>query len=166
MAGRIRRLPERVVGRAGRSVGCPSGKLHAHEGVVDLDAIVSGPILGVFAAVRDRYEVIAATSFIADVLSDVFAALDGCIGRAPSASLGATVAVFEPVHGSAPRRTGEVPGRGDPTGAIFATAMMLEHLGETTRATVIRDAVDEVGPQDGVRPTAEHGAAVAAAVAG
>ena len=100
------------------------------------------------------------------MLSDLFAALDGGIGRAPSASLGATVAVFEPVHGSAPRRAGEVPSRVDPTGAILAAAMMLEHLGESGRARAIRDAVGEVGPHDGVRPTAEHGAAVAAAVAG
>lgn len=111
---------------------------------------------------RERYDVIAATSFVADVLSDLFAALDGGIGRAPSASLGLDVAVFEPVHGSAPRRM-EQPPRVDPTGAILAAAMLLEHIGETERAARIRSAVRRAGALDG-RTTADRGGTVAALV--
>jgi isocitrate/isopropylmalate dehydrogenase len=123
--------------------------------IVNADAFVADVLRH-----RDRYDVVAATSFIADVLSDLFAALDGGIGRAPSASLGPNVAVFEPVHGSAPRRAAESPPRVDPTGAILAAAMLLEHIGEPARAARIRMAVAAVGRHDGRQPTAEWGAAV------
>ena len=107
----------------------------------------------------DRYDVIAATSFVADLLSDLFAALDGGIGRAPSASLGLDVAVFEPVHGSAPRRV-EVPPEVDPTGAILAAAMLLDHLGEPDRASRVRLAVRRAGAVGGT--TASRGSVVVA----
>ena len=110
----------------------------------------------------ERFDVIAATSFIADLLSDLIAALGDGIGAAPSASLGLDCAVFEPVHGSAPLRT-EVPPRVDPTGAILAGVMMLEHLGEGVRARAIRRAVAEVRAAGIFAPgstTAEVGAAV------
>lgn len=87
------------------------------------------------------YDVVCATSFVGDVLSDITAAIDGGVGTAPSLSLGPNCAVFEPVHGSAPRRAAEFPPTVDPRGAIRAAAMLLEHLGEDQRAARLRAAV-------------------------
>ncbi len=83
-------------------------------------------------------DVVAATSFIADLLSDLLAALAGGVGTVPSASLGTEVAVFEPVHGSAPRHATISPPRINPEGAIRAAAMMLDHLGLEARASALR----------------------------
>lgn len=141
---------------------------HARPGIevelVNADAFV--------AALLRRpadHDVIAATSFVSDVLSDLTAALAGGVGAAPSASLGSGVAVFEPVHGSAPKYADDVPPRVNPVGAILAAAMLLDHVGETARAHRVRTAVEDVGArgirtfdQDGRFMTAEVGAAVAA----
>lgn len=91
-----------------------------------------------------RYEVVVGLSFVADILSDLAAALAGGVPEAASASLGPGCAVFEPVHGTAPRRADEDPPRVSPVGAIRAGALLLDHLGEPARATRIRTAVDRV----------------------
>ncbi|MFZ5481190.1 MAG: isocitrate/isopropylmalate family dehydrogenase [Myxococcota bacterium] len=123
--------------------------------IVNADAFVAAVLRD-----RGRYDVVVANSFVADVLADLFAALDGGVGAAPSASLGERVAVFEPVHGSAPRRAGEDPPRVDPTGAIRAAAMLLAHVGDPAAETVAA-ALAAAGPHDGREPTAAFGARVA-----
>lgn len=76
--------------------------------------------------VRDpaTYDVVAATSFVGDLLSDLMAALGTGLPTAASVSLGSGVRVFEPVHGSAPHRVGTA----DPSGAIAAAGLLLAHL--------------------------------------
>lgn len=86
--------------------------------------------------------VIATHSLIGDLLSDALAGLCGGIGLAPCANLGADVAIFEPVHGSAPKYAADAPPRINPIGAIRAAAMLLRHLGDATRAARIEGAVD------------------------
>jgi isocitrate dehydrogenase (NAD+) len=71
-----------------------------------------------------QYELIACTSFLGDVLSDLLAALGTGLPSAASVSFSPTVSVFEPVHGTAPHRVG----RADPSGAIAAAGMLLEHV--------------------------------------
>ena len=76
-----------------------------------------------------RFDVIVTTNLFGDILSDLAAGLVGGLGVAPSANVGAgQVAVFEPVHGSAP----DIAGRGlaNPIGAILSAALLLEHLGD------------------------------------
>jgi isocitrate/isopropylmalate dehydrogenase len=80
------------------------------------------------------------TNLFGDILSDEAAGLVGGLGVAPSANIGAgRVAVFEPVHGSAP----DIAGRGiaNPLGAILSGAMLLDHLGCPDAAERIRRAV-------------------------
>jgi isocitrate/isopropylmalate dehydrogenase len=87
-----------------------------------------------------RFDVIVTTNLFGDILSDEAAGLAGGLGVAPSANVGAgPVAVFEPVHGSAP----DIAGRGlaDPIGAILSGAMLLDHLGRTAAAEQVRRAV-------------------------
>ncbi len=71
-----------------------------------------------------QYEIVAATSFVGDLLSDLFAALGSGLPSAASMCLGPGVALFEPVHGSAPHRIGSA----DPAGAIAAARLLLDFL--------------------------------------
>lgn len=87
-----------------------------------------------------RFDVIVTTNLFGDILSDLAAGLVGGLGVAPSANVGAgQVAVFEPVHGSAP----DIAGRGiaNPVGAILSAALLLEHLDEMEAADQVRQAV-------------------------
>ncbi len=87
-----------------------------------------------------RFDVIVTTNLFGDILSDLAAGLVGGLGVAPSANVGAgRVAVFEPVHGSAP----DIAGRGiaNPVGAILSAAMLLDHIGRPEAAIRVRQAV-------------------------
>jgi tartrate dehydrogenase/decarboxylase/D-malate dehydrogenase len=87
----------------------------------------------------ESLDVVVASNLFADILTDLGGALQGGLGLAASANLNPTAAhrsdpgwlgppMFEPVHGSAP----DIAGRGiaNPVAAIWATALMMEHLGE------------------------------------
>jgi len=117
-------------------------------------------------------DVVVASNLFGDILTDLAAALQGGMGMAASANLGldgAGPALFEPVHGSAPDIAGQ--GVANPCGAIWSTALMLEHLGQRPAAVrVMRalEAVCETGPHTrdigGGAPTTEVGDAVVAAL--
>jgi homoisocitrate dehydrogenase len=87
-----------------------------------------------------RFDVIVTTNLFGDILSDLVAGLIGGLGVAPSANMGAgQVAVFEPVHGSAPDIAGQ--GLANPTAAILSAAMLLDHIGRPEAALQVRQAV-------------------------
>lgn len=78
---------------------------------------------------------IVASNLFGDILSDLVAGIAGSIGIAPSANLNPErryPSMFEPVHGSAPDIAGK--GIANPVGALWAAAMMLDHLGEADAA--------------------------------
>jgi homoisocitrate dehydrogenase len=85
-----------------------------------------------------HFDVIVTTNLFGDILSDEASGLVGGLGVAPSANLGERVAVFEPVHGSAPDIAGA--GVANPIGAILSAAMLLDHIGETIAAQRVRTA--------------------------
>lgn len=86
------------------------------------------------------FDVIVTTNLFGDILSDLASALIGGLGVAPSGNIGASNAVFEPVHGSAPDIAGK--GIANPIGAILSSAMMLEYLSLNNAATCVRRAVN------------------------
>ena len=88
------------------------------------------------------FDVILTGNLFGDILSDLAATLPGSLGLLPSASVGARVGLFEPVHGSAPDIAGQ--GLANPVGAILSVAMMLDALGETAAADRIRLGVKGV----------------------
>lgn len=114
-------------------------------------------------------DVLVASNLFGDILTDIGAALQGSMGMAASANIapGADVpGIFEPVHGSAPDIVGK--GLANPVGAIWSTAMMLEHLGRSDDARRITAAVEAVcanGPRTpdigGTATTEQVGAAIA-----
>jgi isocitrate dehydrogenase (NAD+) len=77
-----------------------------------------------------------------DIVSDVCAGLVGGLGVAPGANLGDDAAVFEAVHGSAPRHAGH--DRANPFALMLSGAMMLRHLGETDAAARLEEAIGDV----------------------
>ncbi len=77
------------------------------------------------AAHPGNFDVILTENMFGDILSDLAGALVGSLGMLGSASLGGPVALYEPVHGSAPDIAGQ--GIANPIGAILSSAMMLRH---------------------------------------
>jgi len=88
----------------------------------------------------ENFDVLVTTNMFGDILSDEIAALTGGLGVAASANIGSKWALFEPVHGSAPKYTGT--NKANPIAAFFATCLMLKYLGEVQIATKIRKAID------------------------
>jgi len=88
------------------------------------------------------YDVIVTTNLFGDILSDLCAGLVGGLGLAPSGNIGEECAVFEPVHGSAPKYAGQ--NKANPTAMILSAAMMLDHIGEKDAAQKVVSAVARV----------------------
>ncbi len=86
-----------------------------------------------------QFDVIVTTNMNGDILSDLTSALIGGLGFAGSANLGNEVAIFEAVHGSAPKYAGR--NVINPTAVILSAVMMLRHLGEFEAAARIEHAV-------------------------
>jgi 3-isopropylmalate dehydrogenase len=90
-----------------------------------------------------QFDVIVTENMFGDILSDEAAMLTGSIGMLPSASLGADVDLYEPIHGSAPDIAGQ--GLANPAGMILSLAMLLRHsLGWEEEAQVVEHAVNRV----------------------
>jgi len=118
----------------------------------------------------ELYDVLVLPNLYGDIISDLAAGLVGGLGVAPGANIGERAAVFEPVHGSAPKYAGQ--NRANPTALILSGALMLRHLGETDAADAVEAAVREVIAEGrtvthdlgGSSGTREFGEAVAARV--
>ncbi len=89
-----------------------------------------------------EYDVLVLPNLFGDIVSDLASGLVGGLGVAPGANFGRDLAVFEPVHGSAPKYAGK--NRVNPTATILSGALMLQHLGERDAATSVESAVATV----------------------
>jgi isocitrate dehydrogenase len=118
----------------------------------------------------EQFDVIVTTNMNGDIISDLTSALVGGLGFAPSANLGSGIAIFEAVHGSAPKYAAK--NVINPTAVVLSSVMMLKHLGEFDAAADIEHAVlatlgdgvltgDVIGYDRGV-PTSEYTKAVIA----
>jgi isopropylmalate/isohomocitrate dehydrogenase-like protein len=90
----------------------------------------------------ETFDVIVTTNLFGDIISDEAAQLVGGLGVASGANMGDNYAMFEPVHGSAPKYTGQ--NKVNPTATVFAGKMLLEYLGEKDSAHEMEKAVFEV----------------------
>ncbi len=86
-----------------------------------------------------HFDIMVTTNLFGDILSDLASGLVGGLGLTGSANLGTHCAIFEAVHGSAPDIAGQ--GKADPTALLFSALMLLEHIGEGSRAEKIHRAV-------------------------
>jgi isocitrate dehydrogenase (NAD+) len=90
----------------------------------------------------EMYDVLVLPNLYGDIVSDLAAGLVGGLGVAPGANIGEDGAVFEPVHGSAPKYAGQ--NKANPTALILSGALMLRHLGYAAEAERVERAVREV----------------------
>jgi isocitrate dehydrogenase (NAD+) len=90
----------------------------------------------------ERFDVIVTTNLFGDILSDLTSGLVGGLGLTPGANIGATAAIFEAVHGTAPDIAGK--GIANPTAVMLAGCQLLEHIGDAARADKIRAAIESV----------------------
>ena len=92
----------------------------------------------------ESFDVVVGSNLLGDILSEVTAAVSGAIGIAPSANLNPEreyPSLFEPIHGSAPDIAGE--GVANPSGAIWAGAMMLDQIGRPEASGRVLAALEE-----------------------
>ncbi len=86
----------------------------------------------------EAFDVIVMPNLYGDVLSDVAAQIAGSVGLAGSANIGENIAMFEAIHGSAPRRAGQ--NLANPSGLLLGAIMMLVHIGQTQAAERVHNA--------------------------
>jgi isocitrate dehydrogenase len=84
------------------------------------------------------FDVIVTLNLYGDVLSDIAAQIAGSVGLAGSANIGEECAMFEAIHGSAPRRAGQ--NLANPSGLLEGAVMMLNHIGQTEVAEKVQNA--------------------------
>jgi isocitrate dehydrogenase (NAD+) len=90
----------------------------------------------------DEYDVLVMPNLYGDIVSDLVAGLVGGLGVAPGANIGEDVAIFEAVHGSAPKYAGQ--NKVNPMALMLAGVLMLRHIGETEAAGRLERAIAEV----------------------
>lgn len=101
-----------------------------------------------------NYDVLVMPNLYGDIISDLCAGLIGGLGVAPGANIGSEVAIFEPVHGSAPDLAGK--NKANPLAAVLSAVLMLKYLEEFQAAELIYNAVIEV-LKEGVHLTNDLG---------
>lgn len=89
-----------------------------------------------------NYDVLALPNLYGDIISDLCAGLVGGLGIAPGANVGTDMAVFEAVHGSAPKYKGQ--NKVNPAAMILSGVLMLRYINETKAADALEEAVKEV----------------------
>ena len=101
-----------------------------------------------------QFDVVATMNLYGDILSDLCAGLIGGLGLVPGANIGEDIAIFEAVHGSAPKMAGL--NTADPVALILSGASLLDYLGEADAAQKVRDAVAAI-VKEGIHVTKDLG---------
>src|SRR5208283_4823034 len=86
----------------------------------------------------EAFDVIVMPNLYGDILSDVAAQIAGSVGLAGSANIGTDAAMFEAIHGSAPRRAGQ--NLANPSGLLLGGVLMLVHIGQPDIASRVHNA--------------------------
>ncbi len=111
----------------------------APEGKVVIKDVIADNMFQQLLLRPDEYDVLATPNLNGDYLSDAAAAQVGGLGVAPGANIGDAHALFEPIHGSAPKYAGM--DKVNPTAEILAGVMMLEYLGWKEAGARLQEAV-------------------------
>ena len=119
---------------AGRMVAAKYPEIAFKEIIVDNCAmqLVTKP---------EQFDVIVTTNLFGDILSDLTSGLIGGLGLTAGANIGATAAIFEAVHGTAPDIAGK--GIANPTAVMLAGVQLLEHIGERSASEKLQEAIRE-----------------------
>jgi isocitrate dehydrogenase (NAD+) len=90
----------------------------------------------------ELYDVLVLPNLYGDIISDLAAGLVGGLGVAPGANIGPQAAVFEAVHGSAPKYAGQ--NKANPTALMLSGVLLLRHIGQQAAAGRVEDAIRSV----------------------
>jgi len=110
-----------------------------YEGRVEYDEWLVDAMCMQLVQKPELYDVLVMPNLYGDILSDLCAGLVGGLGVAPGANLGDEIAIFEAIHGSAPKYAGL--NKVNPTALILSGVLMLRRLGETQAADRVERAV-------------------------
>ena len=112
-------------------IGAEYPELEKEHWIVDIGAAK-------LADTPEAFDVIVMPNLYGDILSDVAAQITGSVGLAGSANIGDGVAMFEAIHGSAPRRAGQ--NLANPSGLLLGAVQMLVHIGQSDVAEKVQNA--------------------------
>jgi len=87
-----------------------------------------------------QFDVVLTENMFGDIISDEASVISGSLGMLPSASIGNSSALFEPIHGSYPQAAGK--DIANPLGSILSAAMLLDHFGMREEAELVRRGVE------------------------
>jgi isocitrate dehydrogenase (NAD+) len=90
----------------------------------------------------ELYDVLVLPNLYGDIVSDLCAGLVGGLGVAPGANIGIEAAVFEAVHGSAPKYAGQ--NKANPTALMLSGVLLLRHIGQQAAAERVEEAIRAV----------------------
>jgi 3-isopropylmalate dehydrogenase len=114
----------------------------ALENGIGTDSALMDSLAMLMIMYPENYNVIVCPNLAGDMLSDMAAGLVGGLGLLPSANIGPTCALFEPVHGTAP----DIAGRGiaNPVATVLSACMMLEYIGYNREANEIQMITEQI----------------------
>ena len=114
-------------------------KIHEEFPQIDIEYMLVDSCALNLVRKPEIFDIIVTTNMFGDILSDEAAGLVGGLGIAASANIGDKKALFEPVHGSAPKYKGK--NTINPLATFFSVCMMLEYLGENKKAKALKEAI-------------------------
>lgn len=104
--------------------------------------------------IRSQFQVFVLPNLYGDIITDEAAQIQGGVGTAGSANIGSNYALFEAIHGSAPRMVEDgIEGYANPASLMKATAMMLSHIGYVAESQKLEKALDATDAKIGARMT-------------
>ena len=113
-----------------------------YKGKLEIEDVIVDNMCMQLVQKPELYDVLVLPNLYGDIVSDLCAGLVGGLGIAPGANIGDDCALFEPVHGSAPKYAGK--NKVNPTATILSGVLMLRHLNETKAADRLQQAVQDV----------------------
>ncbi|MEE2956064.1 MAG: isocitrate/isopropylmalate family dehydrogenase [Pseudomonadota bacterium] len=105
---------------------------------VSLDTVIVDAMAALLVRSPERFDVVVSTNMFGDILSDEAAELSGGLGIGASINAGEKHVIAQAVHGSAPDIAGQ--NIANPTGILYSTSMLLEHLGDKTSNKLFSEA--------------------------
>ncbi|WP_371932027.1 NADP-dependent isocitrate dehydrogenase [Mesobacillus subterraneus] len=127
----IMKLTDGLFSQVFNQVGEEYPELEKETWIVDIGAAK-------LADQPELFDVVVMPNLYGDILSDVAAQISGSVGLAGSANIGEECAMFEAIHGSAPRRAGQ--NLANPSGLLLGSVMMLQHIGQPEAASRVHNA--------------------------
>ena len=121
---------------------CAKEVAHEYEGKIEFNDNIVDNMCMQLVQNTFAYDCLVLTNLYGDIVSDLCAGLVGGLGIAPGANYGDEIALFEPVHGSAPKYAGQ--NKVNPTATILSAVWMLRHLKEDAAADRLDRAVRTV----------------------